>query len=199
MNTKLRQILITGKRSKGNSKSQFYINLAVVIGFIMFIFWVTFLYPKTFIDIKLVLLFLLLPGIILTPFIYKRILSICGYEAHIKNNRKYNAIIVSAVYFLVTVPIGNIIVTLLLFINYFFAQSEIQTISTTPFNIGENNSRDTHSSYTHIEIEWDNVKKRINVGNKSPESISDKFLKVKISKGLLGYYIIRGYRFYDSN
>ena len=164
----------------------------------MFIFWLIFLYPNTFIDIKVVLLFLLLPSIILTPFIYKRILSICGYEAHIKNNRKYNAIIVSAVYFLVTVSLGNIIVTLLLFINYFFAQSEIQTISTTPFNIGENKSRDSHSSYTYIKIEWDNVKKRINVGNKSSESISDKFLKVKISKGLLGYYIIRGYRFYDS-
>jgi len=44
-------------------------------------------------------------------------------------------------------------------------------------------------------VEWDDIKKRINVGNKSVNSIVDKVIKVKVSKGLLGYYIIRGYRF----
>jgi len=195
LNTVVQKILTAGKINKGKAKSQFFINVAVMLGFGLFIIWVLFLYPKTFIEIKLVLLLLFSPGLILTPFIYKRILSICGYDPYQKNNSTYNTVIISAVYFLITVPIGNIIVTIFLFINYFFAQSEIQIVSIKPYHAGESNSRVTYTTYSHIEIEWDDIEKRINVGRKRVESISDKMIKVKISKGLLGYYIIRGYRF----
>lgn len=195
MNTKIKKILFSGKKSKGNLKAQFNINVAVITGFVLLVIWSVFLYPKTFMDIKFILALLFLPSILVTILLYKKILVICGYETYIKNNTKYNAIITTATYFLVTVPIGNLIVATFLFINYFFAQSEIQVISIKPYYIEESNSKVTHSLYTHIDVEWDNLNKRINVGSKLIESISDKILKVKISKGLFGYYIIRGYRF----
>jgi hypothetical protein len=195
LNNRIKKILIEGKNKKGVLKSQFYINLAVVFGFILFIIWVNFLYPETFIDIKLILALLFLPSLLLTVFLYKKLLRVCGYNSYIKNDPKYNIIITLAAYFLITVPIGNVIVSSFLFSNYFFAQSETQTVSIKPYNIGESNSRISHKNYTHIEVEWDGIKKRINVGNNPVNSIADKIVNVKISKGLLGYYIIRGYRF----
>jgi hypothetical protein len=197
LNTKIKKLLLSGKSGKGNLKGQLYINMAVIMGFVMFIAWIVFLFPKTFIDIKVVLLLLFVPSLILTPFIYKSILSICGYEPGIKNNAGYNALVSSASYLLVTVIIGNIIVTLFLFINYSFADSEIQVINKSPFNISKSISKTTHQPYTHFEIEWDNVTKRINTGSKPADSIYGQVVHIKICKGLMGYYILRGYYFED--
>jgi len=197
LNRGIQKILITGKARKGDLKGQFYINIAVVLGFLLLIIWVVFLYPKTFIDIKLVLLLLFLPSLLLTVFIYKQVLSICGYEPYIKNNRRYNSLITTVTYLLITVPVGNFLLTCFLLINYSFAQNEIQIVKIQPYDIGHSNSSGTSKAYAHIDVEWDGIKKRLNIGNKSAESISGKTIRLKLSKGLMGYYIIRGYRFED--
>lgn len=194
----LTNILKAGKKSKGNLKIQAYINLFVIFGFLLFIFWTLFLYPKTFVDIKLILSLLFLPGIIIALFSFKKILQSCGYEYYLQGNFKYNILTATLAYFLITIPIGNIIVSIFLSVNFFFAEREVQIIDVTPNNIREATSSGSSSSYTKIQIEAFGIRKNINIGHTAIERVSSKLLRLEFSKGLLGYNIIRGYRFETS-
>jgi hypothetical protein len=167
------------------------------VGFLLLIAWIVFLFPKTFVDIKLILGLLFLPSLFITLIICKKVLGLCGYTFPIRNYPKYNAIIAILAYFLITIPIGNMLVIIFLSGNYFFAQKEIRTIDVLPYNIGEQYSRHSHRKYTHVEVEYSSIKKRINIGNRKIDDISNKILRIKISKGFFGYYIIKGYKFQD--
>jgi hypothetical protein len=130
-----------------------------------------FLYPQTFIDIKLVLALLFIPGLAVAFFTYKKVLSICGYDIP-ASNTGYALKIKAASYLLVIIPIGNLLVTTFLFTNYLFAQTVIKTVYVKPYNIDESYSRKSQNYYTHIEIEFDGIKKRINTGNISIDTLS---------------------------
>jgi len=191
----LTKISTTGKKSKGNLKTQAYINLLVISGFLLFIFWALFLYPKTFVNIKLILFLLFFPSLIITLFSFKRLLQACGYEHYLQKNLKYNILIVILSYLLTTVPIGNIIVSAFLSVNFFFAQKEVQITYVKPSNIREATSSKSNSRYTKMQVEVFGIRKNINIGNTAIDSVASKFLKLQFSRGFFGYNIIRGYRF----
>lgn len=188
-----------GKNSPGDLKQQSYINFFVLLGFLLLGLWTIFIYPKTFIQIKIILALIFLPSIVVTFFLYKKILSACGYDSYIHGNFKYNSLIKVLAYILITIPVGNIIVSILLLSNYLFADIKTQTFIVKPYNIGKNYSKANHSSYSHVEIKFNNIEKQINYGNVPIDSISTKVIKLKVSKGLLGYYIERSCRLENDN
>ena len=190
-------IIREGKIYKVDLKKERYINYFVMFGFGLLLTWMLFLFPNVFVDIKFVLMLLFIPPLLLTPLLYKKLLSVSGYKFSIKNNFRYNFTMGFLAYMLVTIPIGNFIVTSFLFSNYLFAQVETKTIIVEPFDIRESYSRQNKRAdifsrkYSHFEVGYDGIEKRINFGETSLDSIANKSLSIKVSKGLFGYYVIR--------
>jgi hypothetical protein len=187
------QIILQGKIYKVDLRKERYVNYIVLSGFILLLTWMLFLYPNVFIDIRMVLLLLFLPGLLLTPILYKKILRISGYRFFIKNNLKYNLAMPFLAYMLITIPVGNGIVASFLSGNYLFAQPDTKTVTADPFNLSESHSGKTHSSYSHLDVDYDGVVKQINFGEIPLDTLANKSLSITVSKGLFGYYIIRGY------
>ncbi|OFY91016.1 MAG: hypothetical protein A3K10_06990 [Bacteroidetes bacterium RIFCSPLOWO2_12_FULL_31_6] len=194
-----KRIVFQGKNSIGDLKKQSYINFFVLFGFLLLGLWTIFIYPKTFIQIKLILALIFLPSIIVTLFVHKKILLVCGYESYIQGNFKYNLLIKTLVYILITIPVGNIIVSIFLFSNYLFADIKTETLIVKPYDVEESYSRENHNNYSHVKIKFDDIEKQINFGNIPIDSISTKVIKLKISKGLFDYYIIKSRRLENEN
>lgn len=194
-----KEIVFQGKNSPGDLKKQSYINFFVILGFLLLGLWTIFIYPKTFIQIKPILALIFLPSIVVTVFLYKKILLACGYDSYIQGNFKYNSLIKVLVYILITIPVGNIIVSIFLFSNYLFAEIKTQTFIVKPYDIDESYSRENHDNYSHVQIKFDDIEKQINFGSVPIDSLSTKIIKLKVSKGLLDYYIIRSRRLENNN
>src|SRR5689334_11633746 len=115
------KIILQGKTNKADLRKERYVNYIVLLGFVLLFVWMLFLYPHVFIDIKLVLMLLFIPGLLLTPVLYKKLLAISGYQFFIKNNLAYNVAMSFLAYMLVTIPAGNFVVTTFLYSNFLFA------------------------------------------------------------------------------
>jgi hypothetical protein len=187
------KIIRQGKIYKVDLKKERYINYIVLLGFVLLLFWQLFLYPHVFIDIRLVLILLFIPGLLLTPLLYKRLLTVSGYQLFIKNNLTYNVTMAFLTYMLVTIPAGNFVVTSFLFSNYLFAQNDTKTVTVDPLDTGASYSKISRSNYSHLDVEYDGIVKQINFGETPLDSIANKSLSIRVSKGLFGYYIIRGH------
>ncbi len=173
---------------KETLRKERYVEYIVGIGFFLLLCWMIFLYPHVFVDIRLVLMLLFRPGLFLTPLLFK---IISGDNFSIRDNLGYNFTRVFLAYMMVTMPVGNTIVTSFLFSNYLFAQHESKTVILEPFNIRESRSRS--GKYSHLDVEYDGIVKQINLGDTPLEEITNKSLNMTISKGLFGYYIIIGH------
>ena len=183
--------ILQGKIYRADIKKERHFNKVVMLGFVLLLCWTVFLYPNVFIDIRLVLIILFTPGLLLTPIFYKDLLTISGYKHYIKNNISYKITMIFLSYILITIPVGNFIVASFLFSNYIFAQQETKTVMLKPFNIGKSYSNKNRGSYSHIDVEFDGITKQINFGNTPLGNIFNKSLRIKVSKGLFGYYVIR--------
>lgn len=188
--TLLKDIVLKGKILKPDLKRERSVSYIVLIGLFLLLFWMFVLFPKVFIDVKIILLLLLAPGLLLTPLFYKRLFAISGYKFPVQGNWKYNSIMIFLAYCLVTIPVGSTIVASVLLSNSLFAQQETKTIILQPFNIAESSSRKS-SDYSHMDVEYDGITKQINYGSTPIDSLASKSLRVTLSKGLFGYYIIR--------
>ncbi|HWJ92535.1 MAG TPA: hypothetical protein VNR87_15565 [Flavisolibacter sp.] len=191
MKSILTNVIQKGKVNKGDPKRQAYISAGVIAGFIILFIWSLILYPKTFVPLPLLLAILLLPGLILTFFISGRLLTICGYAQYIKHDPKYNSTIAVLAYMLITVPVGNFLVCALLFVNSYFANAKNESILLRPNNVAQSYSRSSRHYYSHCDITIDGITKRLNFGRRRPEEISSSNLRVEISRGYFGYFIIR--------
>lgn len=134
-----------------------------------------------------------IPSLIVTPFLYKKVLIACGYKLYMQD-LAYNLMMKILVYVLVTIPIGNIIISVFLLSNFLFAEPKSQTYIEKPYNIDQSYSRRSHKNYSHLDIKFNGIEKQINFGSVPADSISTKIIKLKVSKGLMGYYIIRSRR-----
>lgn len=164
-----------------------------MLGFLLLGVWTIFIYPKTFVPLKVILSLMFIPSLIVTFFHYKKILTACGYKLYLQD-LAYNIIMKILVYVLVTIPIGNIIISVFLLSNFLFADSKSQTYSKKPYNIDKSYSRRSRKNYSHLDIKFNGIEKQINFGSVPTDSISTKIIKLEVSKGLLGYYIIRSRR-----
>ena len=189
--TFLKDIVLTGKRQKGDVKKQNSINWIVMAGLLCLLYWMMVLLPKTFVNIQIVLGILFVPALILFPFFYKNILIICGYNLPAKDTMKYNIVSLFAAYMLIAMSVGNFSVTAFLLGNKMFAEEKIHIELLQPFKISESGSGDDR--YSHFEVLYDGVSKRIKLGKTPLEDIRGKMLRVEISKGFFGYSEMRHY------
>jgi hypothetical protein len=190
MSNILTKIVSIGKTRNKNTKAERLINISVLTGFFFMIFWIIFLFPKVFIDIKLVLAILFIPGLIISFFISNKIISTLGYRTQIKKDYSYNIVIKIATYLLITIPIGNLLVITFLGINTIFKEFKTETVYLEPKNISEDYSRKTRDYYSHLEVEYNGVSKQINFGHTPLTEMYHKKIKMEISKGFFGYYVI---------
>lgn len=191
MKRKIHSTLSIGNTKKKNKKIERYINYLVLLGFGFMLFWIIFLYPRVFIDIKLVLSILLIPALVITLFLSNKIISALGYQVKIKNNKNYNFLIQLLTYILIMVPIGNFLVATFLGINTLLKEDKTETVYIIPQNISESYNRKSHDTYSHLEAKFDGVSKKINFGKTPINEMNNKKLKIVVSKGFFGYYVIR--------
>lgn len=185
MKNKINSILAKGKTEKKNKKVERFINYSVLIGFGFMLFWILFLYPIVFINIKLILSILFIPALIITPFLSKKIISSLGYQLKIKDSQNYNFLIRFATYVLIMMPIGNFLVATFLGTNILFKEENIETIYIKPQNIYEKKH-----GVKSAEINYNNTSKRINFREISTKELQSKKVKIDISKGFWGYHVI---------
>jgi hypothetical protein len=188
----LKKIIRTGKYRKGDVNKQNAMNWIVMAGLLCLLYWMMVLVPKTFIHFRIVLGIVFIPALILIPFFYKSILLVCGYRLpSMQEPMKYNIVILFAAYLLMAMSVGNFSVTAFLLGNKLLASDTIEVEILQPINLGESGSGDER--YSHFEVRYDGVSKKINLGKTPLEAIRGKMLRVEISKGFFGYPEIRSY------
>lgn len=189
--TSLTAIILQGKVYEPDRKKERSVTGAVLLGGVLCLGWMLFLFPHVFIDIRMVVLLLFAPGLVLTPLLYKRILTISGYRPFIAHGLAYNGIMPIITYLLVTLVAGNVVVTSFLSANHLFAQQETKTVTVAPFDIRRSYSRKTHDHYSHLDVEYDGIVKQLKFGDTPLDSMAHRSLAITVSEGLFGYYIIR--------
>jgi hypothetical protein len=188
--TQLKDFVLKGKVLKPDLKRERKVDYIVLLGMFLLLFWMLYLLPKVFVEIQLILFLFLVPGLLLTPLFYKKIFSISGYKFPVQGKWKYNSTMIFLAYCLGTIPVGSALVTTLLLSNSIFADHETKTIILQPFNIAKSSSGRS-SDYSHIDVEYDGIIKQFNYGKIPVDNLSDKSLRITLSKGFFGYYIIR--------
>jgi hypothetical protein len=189
---KLKEIVLSGKTNKGNKRQQTYINISVLLGFILLFFW-TSLYEKTFLDVKIVLLVLFLPSLIAAFFLFKKYLAICGYSGAVERNAGYNVLIRLLVFLLIAMPVGNFTVFTFLFTNQQFAAAQTRTVKAAPENIYEGQRKGT--KYTSYEISHDGITKRLRSYQLSAEEMQKQHISITMRKGCLGFDFYEKYTY----
>jgi len=168
-----------------------WLNRAIMTGFILLLFWMVFLWPKVFMPTSTMLSILFGSGLVVAIYFFKKIVTICGYATHVKGFISYTIFIRIIVYLAVMIPFGNLCMTLLLVFNLAFPQEQSKLVYLTPFAIDESYSGNSSSSYSHVDVVFNGIEKRINYGNTSLKELQASSILMEIQKGGLGYYVIK--------
>jgi hypothetical protein len=193
----MKYIILQGKKIKPNKRTVKHINIGVLSGLMMQLAWIVFLYPSVFIDITRVLTLLFLPGVLLTPFFYKKITTACGYTTSIAKNYAYNTLMPFLVFLMLSVSIGNTLVTFFLLSNRLIKDSKVETVKLYPFHVRESLDKNKHwfsnsKKYLSLELSYDGVEKIVRLGTTPISTIRpESYFELKVSKGLWGYYVIQ--------
>lgn len=183
--------LNSGKINKGDKRQQWYINISVLLGFVLAFIW-TSIFKKTFIDVKIVLALVLIPSFIVYLFLFKKYVTICGYLHFIKMQTSYNLLIRFLVFLLIAMPVGNFIAFTFFFSNQLFSNQETQIIKLQPQNIYE--SKLKGKRYISFEITLDGTTKRLRSFEKSIDEIQESQLEFEVREGYFGYRFYEKYK-----
>ena len=187
----LKKTIRSGKVNKGNKKYQSYINVSVLIGFVLLFFW-TSIFKKTFIDYKIVMALVLIPSFLAYLFLFKKYVTVCGYVHLIAKNTIYNVMLRVLVFLLVAMPVGNCIALTFLFSNQYFAPQSVRMITLFPKNIYEGKLKG--HPYTSVEISFEGITKRLRLNDLGLEEIQNSKLEFKIQEGFFGYPFYEEYK-----
>lgn len=183
--------LNSGKINKGNKRLQWYINISVLLGFVLAFIW-TSIFKKTFIDVRIVLALVFIPSFIVYLFLFKKYVTICGYLHFIKMKTSYNLMIRFLVFLLVAMPVGNFIAFTFLYSNQLFSDKDAQMITLQPQDIYE--SKLKGKRYTSFEITLDGTTKRLRSFEKSLGEIQDSQLEFEVREGYFGFRFYEKYK-----
>jgi len=181
-----------GKKNPGDKKLQLYINLSVIIGFILLVAWIS-MFERVFVDIKTVLFLLFSTSIIAAFFLFKKYALICGYSEYLKSQYAYNFLIRILTFILIAMPVGNFTVFTFFIINNNVADKHIERITLIPSNVYEGSKKGRN--YTAFEITLDGVTKPLKSFDKSADDLRKLTLAMEIREGYFGYKFYDDYRF----
>lgn len=187
----LKKTIRSGKVNKGNKKYQSYINVSILIGFVLLFFW-TSIFKKTFIDYKIVLALLLVPSFLVYLLLFRKYVTVCGYVHLIAKNTIYNLLLRVLVFLLVAMPVGNSIALTFLFSNQYFTPGSVRIIPLFPKNIYEGELKG--QPYTSVEISIEGITKRLRLNDVGIEEIQNSKLEFAIQEGFFGYPFYEKYK-----
>jgi len=190
------ELLLRGKQLPENKKGIKIINRLVLLGFVSIFIWYRYR-QSTFISVQATLLFLLLPGILLTFWGRKKLLNLCGYVNTIAGNKLYTLLTASLSYLLTSLMFSSTFFALTLLSNHYFSNPQ-QTIKTIKIiNVTRTHNRKSSKDYTYIIVEHDGLEKKINYGKKNPSEMNGKALQITTENGLFGFEIMKKRKFVE--
>lgn len=160
------------------------LSFLVLLGFVFLLVWIILFYDKTFVPISLILAILLVPGLLLTPFLYKKWFPVALGSASLRG------FFYVVVYALVTVPLGNTLVLLFFMINTYTGPDAIRIVTLPVENVGQSRShkkRVRNRYYTHYELTYQGYTKRFKAGNAVPDSLENRTVTLQLKAGGLGF------------
>ena len=190
------ELLHRGKQLPQNKKGIKIINGLVLLGFVSIFIWHRYR-QSTFISIQATVLFLLLPGILLTFLGRGKLLKTCGYVHEIKENKGYLLLTGFLSYLLTFLMFSSTFFALVLLSNYYFTDKQ-QTVKTIKIlEATRTHNLKSSKDYTYVIVEYNGAEKKINYGDKDPSEIRAKALQISTEQGLFGFEIIKKRKFVE--
>ena len=184
IHTFLSKLFVKERVSQGNKKQDRLLSALLIIGLLLLL-WQIVLYRRTIIPLKIPLLLWLIPGIPLTPILYRTLNQADGMKAHWILH-----------YIAHTWMTGSILLFAFMASNYYLADS---TVVQEQFEILEKGSlpggkHHRHERKPYVMIDYHGFEKQIIFTYpKTSEVEQASLIQVSVRKGLWGFDILQEY------